>query len=90
MLFRSVSPGVGASWASSSGSSLNLVKSMLAGSETVKSSLVLSMSWGLNSASVWSMEKITDFSSISLKFSKDRVSFKVVLIQAGMLVMIVQ
>lgn len=65
-----VSPGVGASWARSSGSSLSLVKRESPGSPVapvppeVKKLL---MWWGLNRDSVCSKEKIIDFSSMSLQ-----------------------
>lgn len=64
-----VSPGVGASWASSSGSSLNLVNRVSPGSAATPAppSLRKLLMWrGLNSDSICSKEKIVDFSSTSL------------------------
>lgn len=65
-----VSPGVGASWVRSSGSSLNLVNRVSSGSAaTPAASSVrkLLMPRGLNSDSICSMEKIVDCSSTSLQ-----------------------
>lgn len=64
-----VSPGVGASWARSSGSSFSLVKSASPGSPATPAPPAVKkvFMWrGLNSDSVCSREKIIDFSSMSL------------------------
>lgn len=70
------SPGVGASWARSSGSSFSLVKSSPAPSSAAASLPALKKlcmpSVGLKSASVWSMEKITDSSSTALRKDSTR------------------
>lgn len=62
------SPGVGAKWLRSSGSSLNLVKRALLVSEAMGDLALLKklLIFVFNKDSVWSLEKIVDFSSISL------------------------
>lgn len=70
-----VSPGVGASWARSSGSSLSLVKRASPGSPAMPAPPAVKklLMWrGVNSDSVCSKEKMVDFSSISLQTSESR------------------